>query len=238
VKVLLTRSAEDNARGAARLAAEGLEPVVLACIRCETLPEAAAALEKELPRCGWLAFTSRRAVEAYSDLAGSALPAGVRVACVGETTASRARLLFGRVDLVSSDGTGRTLGAELAPLAAGSRVLFPCAEAPRDEPAEALRAAGVEHARVPVYRTAAAPPSEPRLALAVDAVFLASPSAVRGLVNQAVLPEDARVVCIGPTTRAAAEAAGLRVDAEASARDLDGMIGALRALTAGSEPER
>ena len=66
--------------------------------------------------------------------------------------------------------------------------------------------------------------------------FLAIWSA-RGLVRR-FLPEDARVVCIGPTTRAAAESAGLRVDAEATTRDLAGLIGALRALTAGSEPER
>jgi uroporphyrinogen-III synthase len=61
----------------------------------------------------------------------------------------------------------------------------------------------------------------------VDDVLLASPSAVTGLVNCAVLPKVVRVITIGATTSAAAVAAGLSVTAEARWPNLDGMLEAM-----------
>jgi len=90
-----------------------------------------------------------------------------------------------------------------------------------------LTAAGITTRRVDVYRTAPVPPLARKRELAadgVDDVLLASPSAVTGLVNCAVLPKEARVITIGPTTSAAATAAGLRVTAEARWPNLDGML--------------
>ena len=92
-----------------------------------------------------------------------------------------------------------------------------------------LAAAHITTRRVDVYRTTPVPPSARKRefeADGVDDVLLASPSAVTGLVNCAV-PKAARVITIGPTTSAAATAAGLHVTAEARWPNLDGMLEAM-----------
>lgn len=84
--------------------------------------------------------------------------------------------------------------------------------------------------RVTLYRTIPSPPQAEREDLThLDrpVILLASPSAVRGLMGRAVLPEDAVAVTIGPTTTAAARAAGLQVAGEASKRSLKGMLEAI-----------
>lgn len=104
------------------------------------------------------------------------------------------------------------------------------AELPR--PAGRVLFAGAEGARrllvdelgadfVALYRTRTLPSAEP---VRGDLVVLASPSAARAL---AALTRDLPVVTIGPETTAASEAAGLRVAAEASAPDLDGLVSAV-----------
>lgn len=55
-------------------------------------------------------------------------------------------------------------------------------------------------------------------------ILLASPSAVKGLLARADVPESVQVFSIGPTTTAAARAAGLQVAGQASRRDLDGLL--------------
>jgi uroporphyrinogen-III synthase len=57
-----------------------------------------------------------------------------------------------------------------------------------------------------------------------DLVVLASPSAGRAL---AALTREIPVVSIGPETTAAAETAGLRVEAEALTPDLEGLVSAV-----------
>ena len=61
----------------------------------------------------------------------------------------------------------------------------------------------------------------------VDAIFLASPSAVAGLLARAHVPESVSIITIGPSTTRAAREAGLRVAGEAAGRDLEGMIEAI-----------
>ncbi|HEX7080785.1 MAG TPA: uroporphyrinogen-III synthase [Gammaproteobacteria bacterium] len=93
-----------------------------------------------------------------------------------------------------------------------------------------LRSAGAECRRFDVYRTVPVPPREPRRPLAafrVDAVFLASPSAVEGFVNQVEVDGSARLVAIGPSTSEAARARGLAVAAEAREPSLEGLLEAI-----------
>jgi uroporphyrinogen-III synthase len=60
-----------------------------------------------------------------------------------------------------------------------------------------------------------------------DAILLASGSAARSLAAAAAPTERTLVVCIGPSTAAAARAAGLRVDLVAEDSTGQGMIQAL-----------
>jgi len=229
-RVLLTRDAEDNAAWAVRLRALGFEPVELECISCHELAENAGQLAAGLARAGWLALASRRAVRAVASLHPPALPAMLRVACVGPETARVARALFGRADLVAGGGTGGALGRELAERAGREGVLVAGAADGRADVERELEARGVPVERVAVYRTVPASARGPRLRPRVDVALLASPSAVAGLGELAVLPARAAVVTLGPSTTEAARAAGLRVSAEAPTRDLEGLIAAIESL--------
>src|SRR5690606_24532559 len=95
---------------------------------------------------------------------------------------------------------------------------------------ERLTAAGAQCRRFDVYRTVPAAPRSPKLALSglgVDAVWLASPSAVAGFVNQVdVDTDDTKLVSIGPSTADAIRAQGLAVAAEARTPTFEGLLAA------------
>jgi uroporphyrinogen-III synthase len=68
-------------------------------------------------------------------------------------------------------------------------------------------------------------------------VTLTSPSTVEALVAllgdaTTAIPEGTAIVCIGEVTRAACEAAGLRVDATARPSTAEGLVQALSGLFA------
>jgi len=110
------------------------------------------------------------------------------------------------------------------------RVVAVGAESPRLDLEKALEPLGVQIVRVAVYRTIPAPVQEPREdlgALGVDTIFLASPSAVTGLLARARVPGDAHIITIGPSTSEAARDAGLDVAGEAAGRGLEAMIEAM-----------
>jgi uroporphyrinogen-III synthase len=106
-------------------------------------------------------------------------------------------------------------------------VLFAAAEGARRRPIEEL---GADF--VPLYTTRLVRPSEPPEG---DLVVLASGSAARSF---AALGADIPVVSIGPETTRAAEAAGLRVLAEAETHDLDGLVSAVSKAAARAKPAR
>ncbi|MCA8979170.1 MAG: uroporphyrinogen-III synthase [Planctomycetes bacterium] len=227
-RVLLTRSAEDNADWARELRARGYEAVECASLveqRLDTGP----ALARELEHADWIAFTSRRAVDASHDLAPR-LPDRVRVAAVGPATEERVRERFGRCDSVSRAGNAADLGTELVRLGA-RHVVVAAARGGLFDVERALTAAGRTAARVELYEMTPTAEPLPPAALDVDAAFFASPSAVQALSSRGTLPATCVVVSIGPTTSAALRAAGLSVHAESRTRDLDGMITALSSLT-------
>jgi uroporphyrinogen-III synthase len=216
-----------------------------------------ASVREGLRGADWLALTSARGAEAVAGLAAELLPLRLPVAVVGDKTAAVACELLGRVDLVAAGGTARSLAGDLAarwrrdssaPLRAFSprapaaparsrrdgdaplRLLVAGAERGRRDIEEALAATDAEVTRVAVYRTVPAAAQEPRedlAALGVDTIFLASPSAVAGLLARARVPEGAAVITIGPTTSEAARAGGLRVAGEAAGRGLQAMIEAI-----------
>lgn len=247
-RVLLTRSDEDCAAWAAALERRGIVPVALPCITAEDIDTATLRrdLAAESARADWLVFTSRRGVEAYTRLdgpqpapVGDAGDAGVRVAVVGPATADAARELLGRVDLIGDDGTAAGLAASLTERlradaqrrgARSTRVLLVLAENARRTLERGLEGADVDCVRLDVYRTVPAPRHRDRLPLAslgVDAVFLASPSAVTGFVNQVDVDTSARLVAIGPSTADAAKALGLDIAAEAREPSLEGLLEAM-----------
>ncbi|MFN8574170.1 MAG: uroporphyrinogen-III synthase [Gemmatimonadaceae bacterium] len=133
------------------------------------------------------------------------------------TTAAR-----GRSDAKLQPGAARS-----TELAEPDGIVVVGAVGGREDAELALRGAGLSVTRVDLYRTIPVPSSSPKRSLeseGIQDVLLASPSAVTGLMNAAVVPTVARVITIGPTTSAAARAAGLTVAAEAPRPSLEGMI--------------
>jgi uroporphyrinogen-III synthase len=235
-RVLLTRSEEDCADWAERFAQHGVEGVSLPCIRCEPIAtlERKAELTAALRNADWLAFTSRRGVEAFAELAATAPSVQCRIAVVGAATAEAARAALGRVDLVGAGGTAAALAATLVDvgdLKRHPRVLIAVAENAGDTLERTLHAAGAECVRLDVYRTVPARPAEPRRPLStlrVDNVVLASPSAVTGFVHQVDTDVAVNVYTIGPSTTAAARRAGLAVTAEAREPSFEGILEAMQ----------
>ena len=230
-RVLLTRGEDDNAEWAERLAERGADPVALACIHCEPIdtPALRTDMAAAAADADWLTFTSRRGVDAFVSL-HPGVPPRARVAVVGSATADAARARLGRVDLVSRDGTAASLGAALVrdgDLQRRPHVLLALAENAGDTLERALAAAGANCARFNVYRTIPAPPAAPKRAmsaLGADNVIFASPTAVKGFVQQVAVDVPIKVYTIGPSTSAAARAAGLTVTAEAREPSLEGVL--------------
>lgn len=200
----------------------------------------AALADMDAGRFEWVVFTSGNAVEAVCARLGDTASFGaVRVAAVGPTTAAQLRARGVAVDLVPERATGEDLVAALGP--GEGPVLLPRVEgAPRALPA-ALAARGWSPHEVTAYRNVTARPAPAELEEVTrgrfHAVAFASASSVRAFVAIVGAPETlglardqapARIVaCIGPPTAAAAEAAGMRVDAVASEHSAVGLADAL-----------
>lgn len=237
-RILVTRAQEDAEQWAERLLSLGAVPVVYPCLVAEVLDDAptAEALRHSLADAHWLVVTSRRGAAAVVELLGGRPAPSIRIAAVGLATARACMELLGRANFISvvttSAGLGTSLGDHLTEGGASPavRVVVAGAVDGRGDAEEALAARGVMVTRVSIYRTVPRPVVTRRLDLTsmrIDTVLLASPSALTGLMNSATVPGDARVITIGPTTTAAAIAAGLRVTAEARVPTFDSMIEAL-----------
>ncbi len=233
--IVLTRSAEDCESWAASLHERGFETVSMPCIETELCdsPTLRNALSEALQEADWLVLTSQRGAAALAQLLERPLPEQVHVAVVGAATAQRARSLLGRADLIARVSTAAGLADELAHHLRSQRlkIVLALAENAGDVLADTLGRAGQQCRRFDVYRTIPAAARDARRTLTElggHTIFLASPSAVVGFVNQIELDDAARLVSIGPSTTAAIERAGLDVYAEAATPSLTGMLEAIR----------
>jgi len=158
----------------------------------------------------WVVVTS---VTGARQLRGRMRGVPARVAAIGTATAEA----LGGADLVPRVSTQEGLLAEL-PRPAG-RVLFAGAEGARRLLVDELAADFV-----PLYRTVELRPEPPEAELAV----LTSASAARAL---GVLGAPLPAVSIGPQTTSAARAAGVRIVAEATTHDVEGLVDACSSLS-------
>jgi len=244
-RVLVTRPEEQAGALAAALAAAGAAPILYPTIALAAPPSWAAfdAAVADLPAYSWVVFTSpsavRFAVGRCAELARSlAAPAAApaagappppRVAAVGAETARALDGLGIAVALVPEDQRQEGLVVALASVPAGARVLFPQALGGRELLPAALAARGVHVDVVPVSQTLILPlPTAPP---PFDVATFASPSALKAfLVGAGAGPAALRgkvVAVIGPTTEAAAHAAGVAVDVIAPAPSVPALVAAL-----------
>jgi len=238
MKVLITREAEDAERWAMKLTSLGALPVVFPCLQSENITDPAVAnvLKAAVETANWIVLSSRRGVVSTARLLDGKLTSRTKVAVIGPATARAAKELLGRADLVATDSTSAGIAdallarIKIVKASGAARVVMAGAEGGRTDVEQLLGRNGVKVSRVDVYRTIPSPAVEPKRDLeqeGIDLIFLASPSAVEGLRNTAVVPRRAKVIVIGPTTAAAAVEAGFAVAGEAEEPNLESMLDAI-----------
>jgi uroporphyrinogen-III synthase len=207
LRVIVTRAADRMEPLAGRIERLGHEVVRCPLIALEPVgPETI-----DLDGYDWVLVTSAYGAQQLLQRARGPWP---RVAGIGPGTATALRAAGVEPSLVPRVSTQEGLLAEL-PRPAG-RVLFAGAESARR-----LLPDELEAEFVPLYRTRELRPDPPPEG---DFVVLASSSAAHAF---AALGLDLPAVSIGPETTRAAEAAGIRVAAEANPHDLDGLVAAV-----------
>lgn len=245
-RVVVTRPSEQAGELIQLLEAHGAEVVVFPTIMIgpPADPEPLRRAIRRLDGYHWLLFTSANGVRFFFDelerlSADEALPAHLRIACVGPATA--ASLSEYGVDSpveVPESYTAESLLVALGELSSDTRILLPQADIARPVLADGLREAGAEVDVVEAYRTLPT-----RLAVrdagevaAADVVTFTSPSTVRNFVELAGKPGPRmRVAVIGPVTAAAARASGMTVHARATEHTVAGLVDAVLSLF-GSTP--
>jgi uroporphyrinogen III methyltransferase / synthase len=233
--IVVTRAREQASELRARLTALGSRVVELPAIRIDPLPVVLPPLDD----VDWLVLTSANGVSALFErgiipTGGDARTlAAVRVAAIGPGTA-RALARHGvRADLVPHRFVAEALlDAFPPPDGPDRRVLLARAEQARDVLPDGLRTLGYHVDVLALYRTRVAEPDPAILDQVrrgqVDAVTFTSSSTVRNFVDLAgTLDPQPHVVSIGPITSATARELGLRVDAEATAHTIDGLVAAV-----------
>ena len=245
--VLVPRTKDQAGEMSERLASHGALPIEVPTIAVEP-PRSPAQMERAVKglvdgRYQWVVFTSTNAVRAVWEKFGEfGLDArafsGVKIACVGESTADRVRAFGISPELVPS-GEQSALGLldEFPPYDSifdpVNRVLLPRADIATETLAEGLRERGWEIEDVTAYRTvrAAPPPAATREMIKTggfDAVCFTSSSTVRNLVGIAGKPHARTIVaCIGPKTAETAAEFGLRVDVQPETAAVGPLIEAL-----------
>lgn len=207
LRVVVTRAPGQIEPLASRIGALGLDVVRCPLIELEPIgPD-----RIEVGGYDWVVVTSPFGARELLRRVRGRLP---RVAAIGPGTAAALDDAGAAVQLIPRVSTQEGLIAEL-PHPTG-RVLFAGAERARRLLVEEL---GADF--VPLYRTRELRPDPSPEG---DLVVLASASAAHAF---AALRLDLPAVSIGPETTRAAEAAGVRVVAEAEPHDLDGLVAAV-----------
>ncbi len=244
--VVVTRARAQASGLAATLRSLGAEAVELPAIRIEprTGSEEVRAAMAGIGDYALVCLTSPNGVRLYFEALGAAgrdarALAGATVAAIGPGTA-RALAAGGiKADVVPERFVAEALAEALAAVEVeGRRVLVARAAEARDVLPDALRERGAEVDVVALYETVREAPDEAAVAAAqkADYVTFTSSSTVTNLAEALGdrFPKRARIVSIGPITSDSARAAGLTVDVEADPHDVDGLLAALLADTAGS----
>jgi uroporphyrinogen III methyltransferase / synthase len=232
--VVVTRARAQASGLAARLEALGAQVVEAPAIRIE--PRPAAEVDPQVARIGDYALviltSPNGAALLRLSLARNGLDAralaGTTVAAIGPGTA--AELTRGGIiaDVVPPRSIAESLVEALEDVPVeGKRVLVARAAEARAVLPDALRARGADVDVLALYETRAEPLAEP--IASADYITFTSSSTVRFFLENASIPNGARVVSIGPVTSEAARGLGLEVDVEAKQHDIDGLVEALLA---------
>lgn len=223
-KVLVTRPRNRSSRTAELLREKGAEVLELPSIKTVPLKDQGplhAAMEK-METYQWMVFTSPTGVEVFFDELKKQKKdirslCGVRVAAIGQGTASALEQRGLLADLVPSVYDGDTLARELAEkLGGGERILIPRALKGNENIVPILEEKGASVDDIGIYETVyeSGRLIDPRKELEsgnIDCVVFTSASTVKGFVESTKGPDYSGLVaaCIGKQTKAAADQFGM-----------------------------
>jgi uroporphyrinogen III methyltransferase / synthase len=243
-RIVVTRSPEQAAELALKLAALGAEVLLLPMVQFTDPPQTDELDQaiRALAEFDWLVFTSANAVRyflARCRTLGQWPSAALRLAAVGPATRDALEVEGLQAAIAPHEFHGQALAAELEAEVAGRRILMPRSNKAGDELPGLLRAAGAIVTDVVAYSTveaadpAAGPAFEALLRGEADAITFFSPSAFRHFADsfgrEALRRLSARVAlaAVGPVTAAAIREAGLPVAVEAAQATTAALIAAL-----------
>ena len=242
-RVLITRSRTQASQLVRLLEDQGAQPVELPAIQVEPLEDYSTLDQSllNLDKFGWSIFASTNAVDwVFNRLAANGLDSrafgGVKIGAIGPATAQALAQRGLVADFLPKRSTSEAVLEELSSLEwEGVPVLLPGADIGRDALENGLETMGASVERVTAYRTVPAQGMGDRavaeLESGVDAVTFTSSSTVTNLVgmldSHTDLLEGCPVICIGPTTEAAAKKLGIRVDGVAQPHTVEGLVQAL-----------
>jgi uroporphyrinogen III methyltransferase/synthase len=238
--VLVTRAegqGEEGNRQLRRLGANVLDIPVI-----EIQPPGDDALLKDalanLQIYDWILFTSANAVTRFFDAlfaAGKdARAIRARIGAIGTKTAAVLETRGIRPDRVAEQAIAEGIvSAFRGESLAGARVLLPRAAAGRDVIPVEFHKRGASVDIVPVYRTGVPQESMEKLAAVdrVDWVTFTSSSTVKNFLalgGRRLLEAGAKAISIGPATSETMQFHGIKITAEATGHNMDGVIDAIR----------
>ncbi len=242
-KIVVTRTRQQAGVLSRQLAQLGADVIELPTIR--TVPAtdqiAFGQLVQDCHTYDWIIFTSPNGVDAFFTMFDKLYNdarciGGVRIACVGPGTAEKVKARHLAVDLLPDKefvAEGLVKAFKDHQNMEHVRVLWVRAEETREIVANGLTGMGAIVDEAVAYRTI--PETEDNLeALArlknegADMITFTSASTVEHFLNLKVaLPEGCKVASIGPVTSAAIKANGLKVDVEAKANNIPGLVTAV-----------
>lgn len=235
-RVLVPRGGNWGDGIAATLRSVGAVPVIAPMINFAASDDeaglATALHELQMGGFDWIVVTSATTVDVLMSQRVE-IPAGTKVAAVGETTSAALTLAGYRVDYVpEADNSARGLVKEWPRAEISGRVLIPQSDIAEPTLVTGLTALGLNVQFVSAYRTVGVPVSE-HIARDVasgriGAILVSSGSVARQIAIQlAPLPDETLVACIGPRTAYDARAAGLTVHVIAESRSATSLVEAL-----------
>ncbi|WOF23391.1 uroporphyrinogen-III synthase [Microbacterium betulae] len=236
-RVLVPRGGPWGDGVAARLRSDGAVPVIAPLINFAPT-EDTAALEQALRDLAdgafdWVTATSATTVDVLYAY-GAAIPAGTKVAAVGETTAAALQAVGYAVDLIpDTDNSAAGLARQLLALEPEPRrILTLRSEIAKPVLTDALTAAGHDVHSVVAYRTVGVPAPERAhrdvLNGRINAILVTSGSVAQQVREQFPdIPDQTIIAAIGPRTARDADAAGLPIHVVAAKQTIDSLIDAL-----------
>lgn len=235
-RVLVPRGGEWGNNVAASLRKQGASPVIAPMINfasSQNTEELAGFFSRlESGDYEWLIVTSSTTVDVMVGH-NVRVPAGTRIAAIGDLTSPALTLSGYRIDLApESDNSARGLVKEWAADPPSGTVLVPQSEGADESLAKGLETLGISADFVTAYRTVGVPVpkavAEDVASGSIGGILITSGSVARQVQLQlGPLPDSTVVVAIGPRTAFEARAAGITVDVIAESRTAEALVDGL-----------